>query len=252
MSNIYDALNKSKEGTLERPQAPAPPAPGGASRAALPGSVDPVRDRELEAIRQRVLVDVGPDRSPVLAFTGAVPGEGVTTLAVHFAHDLAVSEQRPVLLVDADLATCPTSLTGILHAGGEPPAGLTDLLAERVALSGVVLATDHPFLHFLPSGREAGPPMDLFRPDRVQRIFREQVRCYSFVVIDAGASLQAPEAALLAGSADGVVMVVRANRTRREVIQKAVHVLSKTHCHLLGLVLNERRYPIPEFLYRRI
>ena len=62
----------------------------------------------------------------------------------------------------------------------------------------------------------------------------------------------APETAIFASSTDGVVLVVRANRTRREVVQKAIDVLNKARCRLLGVVLNDRRYPIPGFIYRRI
>ena len=77
-------------------------------------------------------------------------------------------------------------------------------------------------------------------------------RHYAFVVIDAGASLAAPETALLASSTAGVVLVVRANRTRREVVQRAVDALNRARCRVLGVVLNDRRYPIPGFIYRRI
>ncbi len=252
MSNIYDALSKSRRDGAEPAKPGAAPKPAAAARSRLPETLDPLRDRELESIRQRILVEVGPNRTPILALTGAVPGEGVTTLAVHFAYELSMSTQRQILLVDADLGPGASSLTRILHAGDDAPVGLTDILSDRADLASCVLSTDHELLHFLPRGRDALVSPELVKPERVQQVFRDLIQSYSFVVADAGAALEAPESSLLAAAADAVVVIVRANRTRREVIQRALRVLAKARCHVLGVVLNERRYPIPEFLYRRV
>jgi capsular exopolysaccharide synthesis family protein len=244
MSNIYDALNKGKE-----PEKSAAPATPGESRA-LPGAA--LRsDDNLELIRQRVLLEVGPDRNPVVVFTGAVPGEGTSTLALRFAREIALTDPRPVLLIDGDLARSRGSLSGALEAG-EETHGLSELLAGQGELARLVLGTEQANLHFLPCGRGGVPPLELVKAERVGRLVKELTRLYAFVVIDAGASLLAPETAIFASSTDGVILVVRANRTRREVVQKAIEVLHKARCRLLGVVLNDRRYPIPGFLYRRI
>jgi Mrp family chromosome partitioning ATPase len=153
--------------------------------------------------------------------------------------------------VDGDLARAPEALSSVLQAAGATP-GLSDLLAGAAELPHLVLATEQPNLHFLPCGRNDLPNLELVRSERVADALREMTRHYAFVVIDAGASLAAPETALLASPAAGVVLVVRANRTRREVVQRAVEALNRARCRLLGVVLNDRRYPIPGFIYRRI
>ena len=81
---------------------------------------------------------------------------------------------------------------------------------------------------------------------------RELAKHYSFVLIDAAPPLDAPETGPLGAGTDGVVLVVRASRLRREVVQRAVQHLTKARCRVLGVILNDRRYPIPDFLYRRI
>jgi Mrp family chromosome partitioning ATPase len=60
------------------------------------------------------------------------------------------------------------------------------------------------------------------------------------------------DASLLAKTADGLVMVVEANDTRREAAQKAKEMLDASDIPVLGAVLNRRAFPIPEFLYRRL
>jgi protein-tyrosine kinase len=51
---------------------------------------------------------------------------------------------------------------------------------------------------------------------------------------------------------DGVVLVVRAGRTSREAVLQAKKRLQLAGARLLGVVLNDRTYPLPEFLYRRL
>lgn len=249
MSNIYDALNKGKPGSPPVPAVSEPIAPG--VRRPLPPGGDRAADGHLERIRQRIVLELGPDRAPVVVFTGAVPGEGTSTLALRFARELAVADPRPILLVDGDLARGPDTLSGVLQAA-DTTSGLSDLLAGTNELPRLVLGTEQPNLHFLPCGSTDLPNLDLVRSDRVEDALRQMTRHYAFVVIDAGASLAAPETALLASPAAGVVLVVRANRTRREVVQRAVEALGRARCRLLGVVLNDRHYPIPSFIYRRI
>ncbi len=249
MSNIYDALNKEKHGGAPRPPASEPIAPG--ARRSLPPAGDRATDRHLERIRQRIILELGPDRPPVVVFTGAVPGEGTSTLALRFARELALADPRPVLLVDGDLARGLGTLSSVLQAADTTP-GLRDLLAGTGELPRLVLGTEQLNLHFLPCGCTDLPNLELVRSDRVEDALREMTRHYAFVVIDGGASLAAPEAALLASPTAGVVLVVRASRTRREVVHRAVEALNRARCRILGVVLNDRRYPIPGFIYRRI
>jgi len=252
MSHIFDALNKQKGTSGPRPTPAGPLSPAASSSAPLPDLIDPIRDREFEALRQRLLLELGSDHSPTVVFTGSVPGEGATTLALHFARGLAETDRGPVLLADSDFGRHPGSLTGALERSGDPRPGLGEFLAGQVDLTTAVVGTEHPLLHFLPCGRLPGQPLELLRPESLQRAVREMGRHYSFVVFDAAPPLTAAETGMLAAGTDGVVLVVRANRVRREIAQRAVHLMTKARCRLLGVVLNDRRYPIPGFLYRRI
>ncbi|MGH9594657.1 MAG: hypothetical protein ACRD5L_16320, partial [Bryobacteraceae bacterium] len=60
------------------------------------------------------------------------------------------------------------------------------------------------------------------------------------------------DASLLARHADGLVLVVEAGATRREAARKIADDLRAAHMRVLGVVLNNRTYPIPERLYRRL
>ena len=70
--------------------------------------------------------------------------------------------------------------------------------------------------------------------------------------------LHAPPAALYSETAimgrlnDGVALVIEAHRTRRVTAQKAKQVLQAANVKVLGTVLSERTFPIPEAIYRHL
>ena len=60
------------------------------------------------------------------------------------------------------------------------------------------------------------------------------------------------EAALLGHLSDGVALVLEANSTRRATALRAKETLQATQTRLLGVVLSERTFPIPERIYRKL
>ena len=68
---------------------------------------------------------------------------------------------------------------------------------------------------------------------------------FDYVLIDCPALAVSDEAALLASSVDGVVLVVEAERTRHEQIRQATQTLEMANGKILGLVLNKYRDTSP-------
>ncbi len=60
------------------------------------------------------------------------------------------------------------------------------------------------------------------------------------------------EATLLGNLTDGVVLVLEANSTRRVVAQKTRDALHAANVRILGAVLNDRTFPIPQRIYERL
>lgn len=83
--------------------------------------------------------------------------------------------------------------------------------------------------------------------------FLEQLRNeFEFVAIEGPAAGTSSEATLLGQLTDGVILVLDARSTRRATAQKAKETLDAAHCRMLGTVLIERSFPIPEQIYRRL
>jgi Mrp family chromosome partitioning ATPase len=84
------------------------------------------------------------------------------------------------------------------------------------------------------------------------RLFEEARRSYDAVIVDAPPIVTCPETPPLAQLVDGVVLVVHCRRTKRETVKRSVAQVEQFKGRVIGVVLNRKRYYIPEFIYRRL
>jgi Mrp family chromosome partitioning ATPase len=75
---------------------------------------------------------------------------------------------------------------------------------------------------------------------------------FRYVIIYAGPLRLETSAMLISRWTDGVVLVVEANSTRRETAKRVKESLQAANVSLLGVVLNNRTFPIPEAIYSRL
>jgi len=75
---------------------------------------------------------------------------------------------------------------------------------------------------------------------------------FEYAVIQGPAAGLSSEAALLGELADGIVLVLGANSTRKVTARKIKSTLETMRSRILGTVLSERAFPIPEWIYRRL
>ncbi len=72
---------------------------------------------------------------------------------------------------------------------------------------------------------------------------------FDYVLIDSAPMNTNAEGALLGQLADGLVLVLEANSTRREAAVRITESLRSSNVRVLGAVLNKRTFPIPESVY---
>ena len=82
--------------------------------------------------------------------------------------------------------------------------------------------------------------------------FAELREEFTHVLVSAPSLLHDSEATLMGQMGDGAVLVVEANQSRRDSILQVRESLEMAKVPLLGAVLDQRRFPIARFLYRRL
>jgi capsular exopolysaccharide synthesis family protein len=188
--------------------------------------------------------------SPSIAVTSPVKHEGKTMVAVNLAVALALGSEENVLLIDGDLRN--PEMHRYFAVGSEP--GLSDYLTSSSNgngnLSSYVRPTLLPGLQILPSGRHSELAPELLAKERMSRLLKEIRAAFpqGHVIIDTPPVLATSDPLVLAREVAGVIMVVRAGRTRREFVKKAVDTLNSPK--LLGIVLNGTQQDISYKHYR--
>jgi len=136
---------------------------------------------------------------------------------------------------------------GLIDAGvGEAPLPTQLRLLSRMSAPWAIA----PRLWLAP--RESWCPPESKHPasDRNLERLREITGEFDFSI------LRCPPVSWLAARVseccDGLVLVITANRTRRLVAAQIKDQLSKNSVPVLGTVLTDRRFPVPEGLYRSL
>ena len=171
-----------------------------------------------------------------ISVTSPLKHDGKTMVAVNLAVALAAGGEERVLLVDGDLRD-PTlhKFFGVLRY-----PGLADYLSakRRGSIAGYVSPTLVPGLQIIPAGNMSELAAELLTKDRLARLLEEVASSYPGcqVIIDSPPVLATSDPLVLAREVDGVIMVIRAGKTHREYLKKAVDTLNSPK--LMGVVLN--------------
>lgn len=171
----------------------------------------------------------------VLVMTSATSGEGKTSSTVNLALALAEAGQR-VLIVEGDLRR--PAVAGLL--GLESELGLTNVLVGQVPIADA-LQEWAPRITVLTSGSMPPNPSELLGGQKMSELLSTLRPRFDQILIDTPPLLPVTDAAVVAGSADGVVMVVRSAKTTRDQVAAATRALRVVNAELVGVVFNMRR-----------
>ncbi len=174
------------------------------------------------------------ERQPLktLLITSALPAEGKSFVAANLAQVFVRQHERRVLLIDADLRWSRLHLS----LGTNLYPGLSDYLRGEADLFAVAQRSPQGNLFFIPGGRPASNPNELLINGRVRELLQQMAPLFDWIVIDSPPAIPVSDAALLAGLADGVLLVVRAAQTPFDFAQKVRQEFRDKP--LLGAVLN--------------
>jgi protein-tyrosine kinase len=191
-----------------------------------------------------------------LAFTSTSEGEGVSHVTQLFAIEMARYTGRRTLVIAAERLqslgvedymqmpwNCnPTNVENVWM--------LPATKSRTVNTSAAVDAEDDQelpkrsyLMRVAKQGEEVDTGLDSVDALRIS---------FDNILIDCRSLHTSPDAAVLSASVDGVVVVVEAGRSRRDQILNAQRTIEQAGGKFLGFVLNRRRYPVPEWLYKRL
>jgi len=208
----------------------------------IPHNRDPMgphRDDPEEAEPYRVLhtnlnLALKPGQPSVLVVLSAGPAEGKSTTLCRLAHMMGAYGER-VLLVDGDLrrpaqhrlANCPKA------------PGLSEVLAGKCDIESAIRKSVAPGLDLLTSGGMPGFTLSLLYANRLRELLVTLRGRYDRILLDSPPIIGVSDASLLAGAADGAILLIQHRRNPASMVLRAQQTIVGLKTPILGAVLTQ-------------
>jgi succinoglycan biosynthesis transport protein ExoP len=184
-------------------------------------------------LRTNILFSSAGSAPQVILVTSPGPREGKTITTANLAIAMAQSGSR-VALIDCDLRRPKIhSLFGVAR-----DRGITNLLVGSDGIEKTVVHSQIPNLDLVLSGPLPPNPSEMLGSERMADLVKDLRKRYDRILIDSPPITAVTDSIILSKYVDGVVLVIRAGDTVRDVAKNSLNQLQAVGAHILGGVLN--------------
>ena len=168
----------------------------------------------------------------VIMVTSSEPGEGKSTTAGNLALCLAQGDKK-VILIDCDLR--------------KPSIHKKFKISNLVGLSDVIVGKEdlisslnkhNSNLLILTSGKIPPNPSEMLSSKAMVSLLEDLKTKFDYIVLDTPPVQAVTDSQILGAKADGTILVVRAEKTKKDSVQNAINLLKKVNANIIGTVLN--------------
>jgi Mrp family chromosome partitioning ATPase len=241
MTRIYDALKRAEQ---ER----------GSQGAGRTGeTIRPEKGLRSQSLRQKLIavyqaIEASlPERSSrTILFVSARPGEGASTLVRELARLVSGEFAQKVALIDVGRgAGGHHERFGVKLAGG-----FDDVVSGGLQLDEVLQEVNGSglFLGCLTASHVSSSTV--LADPKFEGIVKDLREKFRLVLFDAPPLAESSDALVIASASDGVIMIIEAEKTRWQVAESMRERIAMQGANILGVILNRRRFHIPQFIYR--
>ena len=194
-----------------------------------PKSIDAEAYRSL---RSNIEYSSFDDEYRVIVVTSSVAGEGKSTTSGNLAIALAQSGNS-VLLVDCDMRKPSIHKKfKISNAAGTAELLLRKKLFEEVANN------YNENLTIITAGKIPPNPSEMLASRAMTAFIEEMKKEFKYIILDTPPLQAVTDAQVLSTKADGVLLIVRAGSTKKEMVLNSVDLIKKVQGKVIGTVLN--------------
>ncbi|MER3632338.1 MAG: hypothetical protein C4325_09380 [Blastocatellia bacterium] len=187
-------------------------------------------------LRTSILLSSAGHAPKSLLITSSLPSEGKTTTATNTAISLAQTGTR-VLIIDADMRKPRVHTVFEMKNGEGLSTVLSSNLADREILD-IIRYDERTNLSVLTSGPIPPNPAELIGSEQMTKILRLFQEKFDHVVIDSPPITSFTDGVLIASMVDGVILVVHAGRSSRQIVRRSRQLIQDVGAKIFGVVLN--------------
>jgi capsular exopolysaccharide synthesis family protein len=169
-----------------------------------------------------------------LLISSSQPGEGKSTTAANLAIAFAQLRKK-TLLIDADLRK-PVQHNVFGHPRGP---GLSEyLIGEVTDLDSIIHSTKMENLSIITAGGLPPNPSELLGSVRMSKLIDKLESEWDMVLFDSPPIVAVTDASMISGELDAIALVVKAGKTERSAVDRALDTIKNVKAPLIGAILN--------------
>jgi succinoglycan biosynthesis transport protein ExoP len=139
-----------------------------------------------------------------------------------------------VILLDCDLRR--PAINKIYGKNRSP--GITNLLIGDKSIHQVIQSTKIAGLDIIPCGPIPPNPSELLGSKKMRNLLRVLGKKYKRIIIDSPPIAAVTDAVVLSNISDGVILVIRADQSTKDMVKNGLNQLKSLEVRVLGAVLN--------------
>lgn len=239
MSNIYEALERASREKISSEESPQHALQTEVAQGLSLSDEMGWLHHQLEFLLENTT-------HKLIQFMGCGRRGGVSTIVREFAKVAVERHGKKVLVLDTSCQDRSRRINFNITC----EYGWLDLMEEGELIDNAFFRLGDSNLYFAPISVQASlvPPVkDLSATVNLWKKLKER---FDLILIDSSSDANTFESIALSRNVDGVVLVLEAEKTRRRVAESVKKKILGNGGVILGVVLNKRRYYIPEALYK--
>jgi protein-tyrosine kinase len=191
----------------------------------------------LKILRTQILNSMSEEGKNTLMITSANPGEGKTLTAINLAISFSHQFNKTVLLVDGNIRK-PTIHK---YMGLEDGPGFADCLVDKKSMTDGLVNPGMDRIVILRGGTPHTNSAELLGSEKMKALLKEMKERYPerFIIFDTSSVLTSADPLVLANLVDGILLVVEAEKTKKEDVLKVLNMFKNKS--VIGTVLNKSR-----------
>jgi Mrp family chromosome partitioning ATPase len=245
MAKIYEALENAKIEVVNGSPEISPSRPRVSSSPSKFSEL--VVEKEIR-VYQNLAAVISDSTKKVVQFIGSREGEGTSTVVREFARVSAMKFGKSVLLLDADQHHPSQHL--FFHIAAE--CGWQEVVRDNGPIEKALHQYGETRLFISPSSHNFASNPPIYHSLLLDVFWKKLKQRFDLILIDSPPATTSTDGLAISSKVDGVILVVEAEKTRWPVAENVRDRIKRSGGNILGIVLNKRRYYIPEWIYKRL
>lgn len=186
-----------------------------------------------KTLRTNIRFFLHGDKCKRICITSGSMGEGKSITMLNLAISLA-EDGKKVLLIDGDMRR--PALARLLAEKATP--GLSNVLAGLCTAEDAIRKDVYPNLDMLFSGDTPPNPSELLGSAEMSTLMDQLSQVYDYILVDTPPVNMVADTCVVANILDGVLYLVRQDKTDKDSVARGVNQLKLTGAKLLGFIMN--------------